>query len=369
MLGLAVLLAAVFLLHHGFPGTAAQAAPPKGKDGGAVVVQIAPVKRANVPVYFDGLGTAQAFYTANITPRVDGELQTVAFKEGQTVRKGELLAQIDPRQYQAALEQAQAARQKDAAQLANARHDLERYQLLAPHDLASKQTLDTQTSLVSQLEAQVKADQAAIDNAKTQLDYTRITSPIDGRTGLRLVDPGNNVHASAATSIVVVTQVQPITAVFTLPEESLDAVNQALQAGPVSVAALSRDGRAELDQGTLTLIDNQIDPTTGTVKLKATFPNLHNHLWPGEFVTARVLVRTERNALVIPTAALQRGPSGTFTYRLKNDGTVEARPIKTDGETGDVVVVYAGLAEGDRVVTSNQYRLQPGSKVKPMARP
>jgi multidrug efflux system membrane fusion protein len=364
MLGAGILVVALFVGRHGLPGTPAEAGPPKRGDG-SVVVQTAVAKRADVPMYLQGLGSVQAFYTAKITARVDGQLDDVAFKEGQTVHKGDVLARIDPRQYQAILDQAVAARQKDVAQLANARRDLARYNSLAPQNLASKQTLDTAAALVDQLEAQLKADQAAIDNAKTQLDYTRITSPIDGRTGIRLVDPGNNLHASDGAGIVVVTQVQPISVVFTLPEESVATVNSALAAGPVIVAALSRDGQTELDRGTLALVDNQIDPTTGTVKLKATFPNAKNALWPGEFVNARVLVKTQRSALTIPATALQRGSGGTFTYLVKADSTVEARPIKTDGETGNVAVVQGGLVDGDRVVTSNQYRLQPGAHVKP----
>jgi multidrug efflux system membrane fusion protein len=368
MLGAGALVVAFFLAHRWLPGTRAEAAP-KSKGNGAVVVHTAVVKRADVPVYLDGLGSVQAFYTAKITARIDGQLQEVAFKEGQTVHKGELLARIDPRTYQAALEQAQATLAKDTAQLANARRDLDRYHSLEPSHLASKQQLDTQTALVAQLEAQLKADQAAIDNAQTQLDYTRITSPIDGRTGIRLVDPGNNLHASDATGIVVVTQVQPISVVFTLPEQNVATVNGALAAGAVTVAALSRDGQTELDRGTLALVDNQIDPTTGTVKLKATFPNAHNALWPGEFVNARVLVKTQRGALTIPATALQRGADGTFAYVVKADSTVEARPIKTDGEIGDIAVVEQGLAAGDRVVTSNQFRLEPGTHVKPSAGP
>jgi len=362
MLSAGALVVALFLARHWLPGTPAEAAPPKGD--GSVIVQTAVANRADVPVYLDGLGSVQAFYTAKITARVDGQLQDVAFKEGQSVHKGDMLARIDPRTYQAALDQARAALQKDTVQLANARRDLARYQNLEPQNLLSKQQMDTQAALVDQLTAQLKADQAAIDNATTQLDYTRITSPIDGRTGIRLVDPGNNLHATDATGIVVVTQVQPISVVFTLPEETVATVNSALAAGPVAVAALSRDGQTELDRGTLALVDNQIDQTTGTVKLKATFPNAHNALWPGEFVNARVLVKTQHDALTIPSSALQRGASGTFTYLVKADSTVEARPIKTDGESGTITVVHAGLAEGDRVVTSNQYRLQPGAKVK-----
>lgn len=353
---------AVLLCWYWISGTAAAAPPTKRADN--VLVKTAVAQHADVPVYLEGLGAVQAFYTAKINPRVDGQLEDVTFTEGQTVHKGDVLARIDARPFQAALDQALATRQRDTAQLANARLDLDRYKTLAPHNLASKQVLDTQLALVGQLEAQIKADAAAIDNARTQLDYTQITSPIDGRTGIRLVDPGNNVHASDTTGIVVITQLQPISVIFTLPEEAVATVNGALAAGPVAVTALSRDGMTELDRGTLALLDNQIDATTGTVKLKATFPNAHNALWPGEFVNARVLVQTQHNALTIPSTALQRGPTGTFAYVVKADSTVEARQLKTDGENGDVAVVTDGLAAGDRVVTSNQYRLEPGAHVK-----
>jgi multidrug efflux system membrane fusion protein len=343
---------------HRQADAAAVNAPP------AIAVDTAAVTHADVPIYLLGLGTVQAFYTVTITARVDGELQKIGFTEGQTVHKGDLLAQIDPRPNQAAYAQAVAAKAKDAAQLANARRDLDRYMILQPQDLASKQTVDTQHALVDQLTAQLQVDQAVIDNAQTQLAYTRITSPIEGRTGIRLVDPGNIVHAAATTGIVVVTQVQPISVIFTLPEENLPAVNAALAAGPVEVTTLSRDGGTELDQGTLTLVDNQIDQSTGTAKLKATFSNAHNTLWPGQYVNARVLVRTARNALTLPTAAVQLGPSGPFTYVVKADSTVEVRPLKIGEQSGSMTVVNGGLALNERVVTSNQYRLQPGSHVR-----
>jgi multidrug efflux system membrane fusion protein len=257
-----------------------------------------------------------------------------------------------------------AAKARDAAQLANAKRDLERYTLLQPQDLASKQTVDTQHAMVEQLSAQLQADQAAIDNARTQLEYTRITSPIDGRTGIRLVDPGNIVHAAAAAGIVVVTQVQPISVIFTLPEEKLPAVGAALAAGPVKVTILSRDGATELDQGTLALIDNEIDQATGTAKLKATFSNAHNTLWPGQYVNARVLVRTAHDALTVPTAAVQLGPNGPFTYVVKADSTVEVRPLKIGEESGGMTIVDNGLNLNETVVTSNHYRLQPGAHVR-----
>jgi multidrug efflux system membrane fusion protein len=230
--------------------------------------------------------------------------------------------------------------------------------------LASKQTVDTQRAMVDQLNAQIQVDQAMIDNARTQLDYTRITSPIEGRTGIRLVDPGNIVRAAATTGIVVVTQVQPISVIFTLPEEDLVSVNTALAAGPVKVTTVARDGGRVLDQGTLSLVDNEIDQTTGTAKLKATFGNAHNSLWPGEYVNARVLVRTEHNVLVLPAAAVQLGPNGPFTYVVKPDSTVEVRELSVGDQSGGLTVVKSGLALNERVVTSNQYRLQAGARVR-----
>jgi multidrug efflux system membrane fusion protein len=326
-------------------------------------VQTARASHAEVPIFLQGLGVVQAFYTVTVTARVDGQLQKVGFTEGQTVRKGDLLAQIDPRPNQAAYDQALATRSKDEAQLANAKRDLLRYTQLEPQNLASKQTVDTQHALVDQLAAQLKVDAAAIDNAHTQLEYTRITSPIDGRTGIRLVDPGNLVHAADTTGIVVVTQVQPISVVFTLPEEQLGTVARALHAGPVKVMTLARDGGEVLDEGKLALIDNQIDTATGTVKLKATFANERDTLWPGEYVNARVLVRTAHDALIVPTSAVQLGPRGPFTYVVKADATVEVRPLKIGDQSGETTIVTQGLTLGEQVVTSNQYRLQPGVHV------
>ncbi len=340
----------------------AAAAKPKAPQG--IAVDTAPAKRADVPLYVEGLGSVQAFYTVTINSRVDGQLMKVGFVEGQTVKKGDLLALIDQRPYQAALEQAIGNRDKDQALLENAKRDLERYEMLAPQDLASKQTVDTQRALVAQTAAQIKSDQAAVDNAQTQLDYTTITSPIQGRTGIRLVDPGNNVHATDTTGIVVVTQLQPISVIFTLPEDALPAMSEAMAQGSVTVAALSRDGKTELDRGTVSLIDNQIDPTTGTVRVKAVFPNPHFTLWPGEFVNAKALLQTRHDALTIPAGALQRGPNGIFAYVVRADSTVEARPLKIGDDNADAVVVDSGLKEGEQVVISNQYRLQPDAKVR-----
>jgi len=333
------------------------------KPPAAVAVNVATVTRGDVPEYLEGLGTVQAFYTVTVTARVDGRIDKVAFREGQDVRKGTLLVQIDPRPYQAALGVAIATRDKDRAQLENARRDMERYELLAPEELASKQTVDTQKALIAQLTAQVKGDDAAIDNARTNLDYTTITSPIDGRTGIRLVDPGNNVHATDTTGMVVVTQVEPISVIFSLPEENFTQLSAALAHGPVTAVALSRDDKDVLDTGTVALIDNQIDQTTGTLRVKATLPNKQRHLWPGEFVNLRVETQMRSQVLTMPASALQRGPDGMFAYTVRADSTVEPTPVKASEPVGDVVVVEQGLSAGQQVVTSNFYRLQPGAHI------
>jgi multidrug efflux system membrane fusion protein len=333
----------------------------------AAAVETALTTRRDVPVYIEGLGNVQAFYTAKITARVDGQLERVGFVEGQLVKKGDLLAQIDPRPLQAALDQASGMQAKDAAQLDSARRDLERYMVLAPQNLTSQQVLDTQRALVAQLQAQLQVDRASIDNARTQLAYASITAPFSGRTGIRLVDPGNIVHAADTTGIVVVTQIQPISIVFTLPEDVVPQINQALAAGEVGVAALSRDDRTQLDSGTLTLVDNEIDPSTGTVRLKASFANARNALWPGQFVNVRVLLRQRRDVVTLPTVAVEHGPDGLFTYVVKSDSTVEARAIRIAEDSGGVTIVTDGLQSGERVVTSNQYRLQPGSHVRTVA--
>jgi multidrug efflux system membrane fusion protein len=245
---------------------------------------------------------------------------------------------------------------------------MDRFTELAPEDLASKQTVDTQKALIAQLTAQLKGDDAAIDNARTQLDYTTIRSPIDGRTGIRQVDPGNNVHASDTTGMVVVTQIEPISIIFTLPEESFEQLSGALARGAVTATALSRDDKDELDHGTVELIDNQIDQTTGTIRVKVILPNKQRRLWPGQFVNVRVMTQMQRQVLTIPAPALQRGPDGTFTYVVQPDSTIRVAPLTTGEQTGDIVVVEKGLEAGDKVVASNQYRLQPGSLIRPNAR-
>jgi multidrug efflux system membrane fusion protein len=334
------------------------------KPANAVAVDVAVASRRDVPVYLEGLGNVQAYYTAKINSRVDGELQRVGFIEGQLVKKGDLLAQIDPRPLQAALEQAIGTEAKDTAQFDSAKRDLERYLVLAPHNLTSQQVLDSQRALVGQLQAQLQVDHAVIDNARTQLQYATITAPFAGRTGMRLVDPGNIVRATDTTGIVVLTQIQPISVVFTLPEDSILQVTQAMAAGPLEASALSRDDRTQLDRGTLALLDNQIDTATGTVRLKATFANARNALWPGQFVNVRILLQQRHDAVTVPSIAVQRGPDGLFAYVVKADSSVDARPIEIAEDTDGVTVVTGGLQAGERVVTSNQYRLQPGANVR-----
>jgi membrane fusion protein, multidrug efflux system len=357
----AILIVVALVWSYTRPG--AQAANTRAAPA-AVPVDAATVERRDVPGYLEGLGTVQAFYTVKVTARVDGTLDTVAFTEGETLKKGQLLAQIDPRPFKAALDQALAQRAKDEAQLANARRDMDRYMELAPQDLASKQTVDTQRATVSVAEATLKGDDATIENARTQLSYTTIIAPINGRTGIRQVDPGNIVHATDTTGIVVMTQLQPISVMFTLPEDEVPKMTEALSRGTTSVVALARDDGTVLDSGTVALLDNQIDQTSGTIRVKATFPNTRQRLWPGEFVSARVLVNMHKQALTIPAAALQRGPDGMFAYVVQTDSTVEVRALKVTLLDENTVIIDSGLKAGERVVTTNIYRLEPGTTVR-----
>ena len=347
----------------GADGPASAQTPPPAPP--AIPVEAATATTADVPIAEIGLGNVQAFNTVTVKVRVDGELQKVDFTEGQTVKAGDLLAQIDPRPFQAALDQAMAKKAQDQAQLGNARLNLQRDQDLVIRQFATQQTVDNEKASVAQLEATIQGDDAAIENARVQLGYTTITAPIGGRTGIRLIDQGNIVHATDTSGIVTLTQLQPISVIFTLPEDDLPAVSQAqAQAqGPVAVAALNRDDKSVLDQGTLALVDNEIDQATGTMRLKATFANPNDRLWPGQFVNIRLLLRTDRNVLTVPSGAVQHSASGLYVYRIKPDSTVELQPIEV-GPGGDrVTVVTAGLRAGDRVVTAGQYRLQPGARV------
>jgi len=334
-----------------------QAAPPP-----AVPVSTAAAQRRDVPVYLTGLGTVQALNTVTVKSRVDGELQTVSYQEGQHVNAGQVLAQIDPRPFQAALDQAKATKAKDEAQLTNAQLDLTRFENL--HQYATAQSVDTQKALIAQLQAQIEGDQAAIDNAATQLSYTTITSPLNGRTGIRLVDQGNIVHATDTGGLVVITQLHPITVIFTLPEENLPEISAAMAKGPLTVFADTRGDDKPLDQGTLELVDNQIDQATGTIRLKATFPNRTDQLWPGQFVDVRLLLRTEQNVVTVPSTAIQHGPDGLYVYAVKPDATVELRPVGIGQISDGAAVVQTGLDAGASVVTAGQYRLQPGTRVQ-----
>jgi membrane fusion protein, multidrug efflux system len=328
-----------------------------------VPVQIVTATREDVPIYLSGLGTVQAFNTVTIKTRVDGELQEVRFSEGQLVKKGDLLAVIDPRPFQAALDEAVAKVEQDEANLANAKVVLERDSKLTAKQFTTVETTDNQRALVAQLQAQLALDQAAKSSAATQLSYTQLTSPLDGRTGIRMVDQGNIIHATDTTGLVVITQTEPISVISTLPEDDLALVRNALLAGTVEVAAFTADGAANLGSGTLSLIDNQIDQTTGTIRLKSTFPNADEKLWPGQFVQLRLLQTIERNVVTVPSQAVQRGQGGFFVYVAKSDATVEARQIETGQIADGRAIIASGIEPGERVVTAGQYRLEPGLQI------
>ncbi len=338
----------------------AQAAAPH-----VVSVAIAQVKQQDMPVYLVGLGSVTAFYTANIKSRVDGQIMQVNFKEGQNVKQGDLLIVIDPRPYQVQLEQMQAQLFKDQASLRDARLNLDRYTTLIPSGSIAQQQVDTQKSTVDQLDGQVRTDQAQIDNAKLQIVYCHITAPFTGRVGLRQVDPGNIVHAADTNPMLILTQLQPIGVIFTLPEDQLPTVSQHMKSSTLQVEAYSRDDQTKLATGKLQTIDNQIDVTTGTAKLKAVFDNKDNQLWPNQFVNANLLLETRKNSTVLPTAAIMRGPQGTFVYLVKPDKTVEARNVAISLSQGNTTAVSSGLNPGDTVVTDGQDKLQTGSKIEP----
>ncbi|HTJ01572.1 MAG TPA: efflux RND transporter periplasmic adaptor subunit [Methylovirgula sp.] len=329
-----------------------------------VPVVLGEAEKQDFPITYDGIGTVQAFNTVTVRARVDGTLEKVLFQEGQDVKAGDVLAVIDPRPFKAALDQATAMKAKDEAQLANAKLDLKRFVDL--RDFASKQSVDTQNALVAQLTASTKADDAAIENATVQLGYTTIASPINGRTGVRLIDAGNMIHASEGAALLVVTQMEPIYVTFTLPQDVLDAVASAQAKGPVKVEALKRDANVLLSSGTLSVVDNQIDTTTGTIRLKATFANKDRRLWPGAFVNVKVVTEIRRDATVVPSQAVQRGPSGYYVYVVKPDMTVEMRAIASGRAEGGVMLVEKGLSAGEKIVVDGQYKLQPGVKVQPL---
>jgi multidrug efflux system membrane fusion protein len=335
----------------------------RGGDDGPVPVIAALTRRADVPVYLDGVGTTRALNTVTVRPQVEGKLISIAFKEGQDVKRGFVLARIDPTTYQAQLDQAVAKKAQDEALLANARIDLDRYTRLVASNSIARQLLDTQKATVAQLEAQVKLDQAAIDNAKAILEYTTITAPLDGRTGIRLVDEGNVVRASDTTGIVVLTQLQPISVLFTLPQQQLGDVNRAFAKGPLPVDAFGSDNKTVIDKGTLQVVDNLVDQTTGTIKLKAEFPNANFQLWPGQFVNVRLLIDTLKGVVVAPTAAVQRGPVGTFVFLVQPDNKVAVRPVTVGQQDEAQAVITNGLQPDERVVTTGFARLTAGAEV------
>lgn len=317
----------------------------------------------DMPVYLDGVGAIRALNTVTVRSQVDGKLIAVNFTEGQDVKKGDVLGEIDPAIYQAQYDQAVAKKAQDQAQLANQRIDLTRYEQLAASNAGSKQQADTQRALVAQTEALVKADQAAIDNAAATLSYTKIVAPLSGRAGLRQVDQGNIIHASDTTGLVVITQLQPIAVWFSLPQQQIMRVNAAAAKGTLAVDVFGNDGVAVIDTGKLTGIDNQVDQTTGTLKLKAEFPNANHQLWPGQFVNVRLKVETLMQALVVPTSAVQRGPIGTFSYVIGEDNVVSAKPVTVTQQNEHDAVIASGLSANDRVVTTGFANLSDGSKV------
>ena len=367
-LAVAAFLVLVSAILAGCGGPDPKPATARAATGQTVSVGVATAEQRDMPIYLKGLGSATAFNTVSLRSRVDGQLLQVNFKEGQYVNKGDLLAVIDPRPYEVALSQAQAQLFRDQAQLRDAQLNYERYKgLLQDSGAVSQQQVDTQRASADQLEGAVRADQAAVDNAKLNLVYCHITAPISGRIGLRLVDVGNMVHASDTNAMLVITQLQPIAIVFTLPEDSLPTVAQHMQHGTLVVEAYRRDDQTKLSTGTLLTVDNQIDQTTGTVKLKAVFENKDSSLWPNQFVNVRLLVETRKNSTVIPAAAIQRGPQGAFVFIVKADKTVEVRPITVSFTQNNSSLITSGLQPGDIVVMDGQDKLQSGSKVEPHA--
>ncbi len=353
-----VLVGGFYWLRQGSERAQAQRAPNR-----AVPVTVVAAARQDVPIYLTGLGSVQATFTVGIHSQVDGKLEQVLFTEGQHVKKGDLLAKIDPRFFEAALASAKAKQAQDLANLVSYEKDMVRLKELAAKNYSTQQALDQQQAKVDSTKAAIQADKAAIDSAQTQLDYASITAPSDGRMGMRLIDPGNVVHAGDQANIAVLTLTQPIAVLFTLPERTLDDVREAMARGAVQVVAYDRDNKKALGTGSLQTIDNMIDQATGTYRLKASFPNEDERLWPGEFVNARLQVGTATNAIVIPNAAVQRGPDGLFAWVITPKNIAEPHPIEIGPAAGAITIVTSGLSEGDKVVTDGQYKLQTGALV------
>jgi multidrug efflux system membrane fusion protein len=337
--------------------------PAAAQGASDIPVTATTATRQDVPIWLRGLGTVQAYYGVQLRPRVDGTLTQVPVAEGQDVKQGDLLAVIDPRPYQATLDAAVAKKQQDQAQMANAQADMARYASLVQKDFASHQQLDTQLAMVKQFAAAIVGDDAQIEAAQLNLSFCYITAPFDGRVGLRNVDPGNIVHSSEPTPIISMTQIQPISVTFTLPQDNLPTINAAMAQRKLDVVVYAGDNKTELDRGTLLTPDNTIDTTTGTIKLKATFPNTHKTLWPGQFVNAWLRLGTEANVVAVPSVAVQHGPSGLYVYQLGSNNTVTVQPIVVEREEGGLSVVSKGLEPGASVVATGQSRLQAGSHV------
>lgn len=339
----------------------------KGGRGGAmgtIPVAVANAEVKDLPVLLNGLGSVEAFNTVAVKSRIDGQLVQVNFREGQEVKQGELLAVIDPRPYEVQLSQAEATLYKDQSALKDAKVNADRFTQLFKDGVIPQQQMDTQNSLVGQLEGSVRADQAQIDNVKLNLVYTRITAPVGGRVGLRQVDIGNIIHAADPNGLVIITQLEPISVIFNLPQDNLQSVLQHMRKGKLSVDAYSRDDQTKLTTGSLTTIDNQIDTTTGTGKLKAVFDNKDRSLWPNQFVNIHLLLEVRKNNIVVPAAAIQRGPQGTYVFGVKPDKTAEMKPVTVSFSEGNYSAISQGINAGDVVVTDGQDKLQPGTKVE-----
>src|SRR3984957_3670363 len=366
ILVLIMLAGGAYYYYKSRPSSESKAAPaPGGKPAnlGLVSVAVTTALKQNVPYYLSGLGTVSAFNTVTVKSRVDGELQKVLFTEGQFVHEGDLLAEIDPRPFQVALEQMEGQQARDQATLADARLDEARYMQLTKEGVIAAQQLDTQKATVGQLEGAVRSDQAQIDNQKLQLVYCKITAPLSGRVGLRLVDQGNMVHATDANGLVVITQVQPIAVLFTLPEDNLPEVIQHMKSEKLGVEAYSRDDQSMLATGKLLTADNQTDPTTGTVRFKAAFENRDLSLWPNQFVNTRLMLAVRKDAIVVPLAAIQRGTQGSYVYTVTS-GKANMQPVKIELTQGNIALIGTGVANGDQVVVDGQERLQSGTPVE-----
>lgn len=344
-------------LQHAEPAQASAAPPPVPVIAGTVLSH-------DVPIYLRGVGTVIAFNNVIVRSQITGQLIKISFTQGQTVKKGDLLAEIDPRPYQAQLDQAIANRDRDQAQLGNAQANLNRYTPLAKNGWASTQLLDTTKAQVAQLQAMVKYDEGVIEQAKTTLGYTQLRSPIDGVTGIRQIDIGNIIHPTDQNGLVDVTQIQPISLLFSLPQIDFVEINQRMAQGPLKVVAYSQDDKTKLDEGELNLVDNQIVQTTGTIRLRASFPNAKCTLWPGELVNARLLLETRHNGLTIAASAVQQGPKGAYVWVIASDQTVQTRPVEVSEIGGGQVLITSGLQANEKVVVDGQYRLQPGVRVQ-----